>query len=316
MAENEDLMCFAEDNEQTFSRENPWRVLIVDDEPEIHAVTKLALEGFNFHDRPLEYLNAYSGAEACALMEKEEDVALILLDVVMESEEAGLEVVKYIRQQLHNKFVRIILRTGQSGQAPPLSVISEYDINDYKEKSELTSVKLITSVYTGLSCYSDMIALEHSRKGLEQVMNATSNIMEMDSVSPLATGILEQLAALLNSGTDAVFSQSSGMAISKKGQGLNVLASTMNAGKNSNEIDPVVLEHINKAIEDKESQYEDDYFVIYTEVEGDVANLLYIKGAYPTDDRYQYLIDLFCRNASMLLKKQCSHDHKLYVSKL
>lgn len=310
MAGSEDLMFFAEDaKEKVAVVEQPWRLLIVDDEPEIHTVTRLALEGFNFHDRPIEYLSAHSGAEACELMEKEDDIALILLDVVMEKEDAGLEVVKYIRENLNNKIVRIVLRTGQPGQAPPLSVITEYDINDYKEKSELTAERLITTVYTGLSCYHDMIALENSRKGLERVVEAISNILAMDSVFPLAKGILEQLTALLHLGGDAVLSQSNGLAVSKENNELNILASTMESDDGASEIDPIVLARINEAIIAKENVYGEGYFVIYGEVEGDVANLLYIKGTYPTDEKYQRLIDLFCSNASLLLKMQYNYEH-------
>ena len=129
-------------------KRQPWRVLVVDDEEEVHAVSKLALEDFEFNGRGLEMIHAYSGQEAKEIMAKEAEIALILLDVVMETDHAGLEVVQYIREQLGNRFVRIILRTGQPGQAPEYKVITEYDINDYKSKTELTRQKLFTAVYT------------------------------------------------------------------------------------------------------------------------------------------------------------------------
>ncbi|MGL4994797.1 MAG: response regulator, partial [Deefgea sp.] len=110
----------------------PWHVLVVDDEPDIHHVTKLALSNIDFLKRPLNILSCYSGAEALDLLATRDDIALVLLDVVMESEDAGLNVARDIREKLHNHHIRIILRTGQPGVAPERHVIENYDINDYK----------------------------------------------------------------------------------------------------------------------------------------------------------------------------------------
>lgn len=151
----------------------PWKLLVVDDEEEVHAVTRLALGGFEFASRPLQIIGAYSGAEAKKVMSEEKDIAMILLDVVMETDQAGLDVVKYIREELGNRFVRIILRTGQPGQAPEYKVITEYDINDYKQKTELTRGKMFTLVHTSLSSYRDLMALEANRHGLEKVIEAS-----------------------------------------------------------------------------------------------------------------------------------------------
>jgi len=95
-----------------------WKVLVADDEPEVHDVTRLVLGSFRFADRRLEFLSAYSASEARALLEQHPDIAVLLLDVVMESEQAGLALVRSIREDLGNPFVRIVLRTGQAGQAP------------------------------------------------------------------------------------------------------------------------------------------------------------------------------------------------------
>jgi len=116
-----------------------WKVLIVDDEEEVHHVTKLVLSDFIFNNRKLEFLSAYSEAEARNLLNRHNDVAVVLLDVVMERDDSGLKLVRYIREELKNHLVRIILRTGQPGRAPESNVILEYDINDYKEKTELTA---------------------------------------------------------------------------------------------------------------------------------------------------------------------------------
>jgi len=110
--------------------ENPWKILIADDEEELHQITKMVLSDYLFDGRRLEFISAYSGKETKELVEKYPDIAIVLLDVVMETENAGLEVVQYIRKTLRNKFIRVILRTGQPGKAPEQNVIMEYDINE------------------------------------------------------------------------------------------------------------------------------------------------------------------------------------------
>lgn len=146
-----------------------WKILIVDDEPEVHAVTKLALSDFEFQEKRLEFISAYSGSEATQLINQHPDAAIVLLDVVMETDDAGLKVAQYIRHEAKNHHVRIILRTGQPGQAPERQVIVNYDINDYKSKTELTAQKLFTVVMSSLRSYRDILAIEQSRQGLEKL---------------------------------------------------------------------------------------------------------------------------------------------------
>lgn len=122
-----------------------WKVLIVDDDAAVHQATKLALKNFSFENKHLTLISAYSGEEAKKIIADRPDTAFILLDVVMETNDAGLQVVKYIREELKNQRVRVILRTGQPGDAPEESVILNYDINDYKLKVELTRQKLVTT---------------------------------------------------------------------------------------------------------------------------------------------------------------------------
>ncbi len=143
-----------------------WKLLIVDDEPEVHQITLLALEGFRFENKTLEFLHAYSAGEAIPLIEANPDIALMLLDVVMETEHAGLDLVRYLREEAGNRSIRIVLRTGQPGKAPEREVISNYDINDYTEKSDLTAQKLFTLVVAGLRAYRDILELENSRREL------------------------------------------------------------------------------------------------------------------------------------------------------
>ena len=122
----------------------------VDDEPEVHQVTMLALQRLLYNGRELSFFSAYSAHEAEGLIAAHPDIAIALLDVVMETNQAGLSLVKYVREALGNKTIRIILRTGQPGEAPEEAIIRQYDINDYKTKTELTRQKLCTSILVSL----------------------------------------------------------------------------------------------------------------------------------------------------------------------
>ena len=128
------LVFFEEDGQAPILSEGTWKVLIVDDEQVVHSVTKWVLKDFVYHQKKVEFLSAYSAVEAMDLLVRHQDLAVILLDVVMEEQDSGLKLVQYIREELENKNIRIILRTGQAGLAPENKVILDYDINDYKEK--------------------------------------------------------------------------------------------------------------------------------------------------------------------------------------
>ncbi|MDD2367264.1 MAG: PAS domain S-box protein [Desulfuromonadaceae bacterium] len=182
-----DELHFAEESADCSSGECPeWKLLIVDDEEEIHRVTRMAMQNFSFEGRGIQFISAYSGGEAKSIMQENPDTAVVLLDVVMESDDAGLDVVRHVRETLGNHFVRIILRTGRPGLAPERKVISEYDINDYREKTELTIQKLTTSIISALRSYKELYVIDNNRK--EHVIRFHtvfhSSAMAMSIISP------------------------------------------------------------------------------------------------------------------------------------
>ena len=151
--------------------EQPWRILIVDDDVDVHVVTRLALRNVSFLNRPLQILSAYSGKEAMEVMRNTDDIALVLLDVMMETDDAGLRVAKAIRGELNNHLVRVVLRTGQAGQSVEQRVIVDYDINDYKSKTDLTTQKLFTTVIASLRAYGSLVATARSQAALAASLN-------------------------------------------------------------------------------------------------------------------------------------------------
>lgn len=130
-----------------------WRVLLVDDEPGVHEVSRLVLAEMAFDGRPVELLSAYSATEAREQLEQQRDIALVVLDVVMETDDAGLALVRHIREQRDDQDVQIVLRTGQPGMAPEREVILRYDINGYFLKTEITAQKLYSIVISALRAF-------------------------------------------------------------------------------------------------------------------------------------------------------------------
>ncbi|GAB3386883.1 GGDEF/EAL domain-containing response regulator [Massilia agri] len=174
-----------------------WRILVVDDDADVHSTTTFALKGVEMQGRPLEFLHAYSSEEARDILAREPGIAVVLLDVVMERPDAGLQLVRRIREELGLIEVRIILRTGQPGYAPELEAIRGYDINDYRTKSELTRTKLYTAVAAAVRSYEQLRALAASRAGLEHILSAGAQLMALHGVVDAARGVLRQLATLL-----------------------------------------------------------------------------------------------------------------------
>ena len=157
-----------EEKQESSTPLETWKILIVDDEEDVHAVTKMVLKPYTFLGRTIDFLDAYSAKESIPILKSHADIALILLDVVMETNNAGLDLVKYIRQDMANSFTQIILRTAHPGQAPERDVIRSYEINDYKTKTELTALKLFTSVLASIRSYASITEIESYRQSLEE----------------------------------------------------------------------------------------------------------------------------------------------------
>jgi signal transduction histidine kinase len=200
MAEQDDVLHLIDDTEavEEDSSARRWKIAVIDDDQAVHEGTRFALSDYSLNGQGLEILSAYSAAEGRALMRAHPDIAAVLLDVIMETDVAGLDLVEYIRNEIHNETVRIILRTGQPGQAPERRVIVQYDINDYKAKTELTADKLFTSLTAALRSYQQLERMVQTRRGLEIIIDAASTLYDFRSMQRLAEGVLTQLASLLN----------------------------------------------------------------------------------------------------------------------
>ena len=204
----------------------PWTVLVVDDDESVHVITRLVLAGLTFRDRPIELLSAYTAENGIAVLRAHPEVALVLLDVVMETDDAGLRAVQQVREELNNVNVRVVLRTGQPGKAPERDVVVRYEIDGYELKTEQTSQNLVTVVIAALRSFDLIRSIERNRAGLELIMNATAEMSQLRSARAFAASALQNLQALSNRSGGAVFCAPSGRATGTDTLPVEVLAGT------------------------------------------------------------------------------------------
>jgi len=283
----------------------PWKVVIVDDEKDIHSITKMALKRFTLDGRGLIFLHAYSAEEARQVLSTEQDIALVFLDVVMETDDAGLKLAKWIREEIENRLIRIVLRTGQPGQAPEEQVIVEYDINDYKEKTELNRKKLFTTVFSALRAYRDLIKIEEARayqesyrQGLERVIDATSEVWEKRTLQHFFSGLLQQIVSLLRMDQSAMLLQIKGVGAIYSENDYRIIAK-IGEGSDDDVIDEEVYDYLNKAIKQQQSIFEGDILVGYFPSQSDKVSLLFLKGVTKLNDIDKKLLEVFSANVSL-----------------
>jgi len=294
------------------------KVLIVDDEPEVHTVTKSVLRDLVFENKKIEFLSAYNGKEAIKVLSENSNIALVLLDVVMETDDAGLIVVQKIREDLGNKNVRIVLRTGQPGSAPEKEVIDNYDINDYKEKTELTSTKLYTTIMASLRSYRDLNIIERNKQGLQKIIIASKSIFQVKSLILFTEGVLEQLVSILNLGDAFSPPKASDAFFATLKEGNFQLLATTGKFKDENDfnvITPKAIEYLNKAYVLKKSFFEDDYYVGYFKSKNNKVIFLYLEGCKKLDKSDQDFLNIFSTNISIAFENICLNDEIIETQK-
>lgn len=188
----------------------PWKILIADDDDEVHTITKLALSDYRYLGQPIEFLDSYDKQQTIQLLRSNTDLALVLLDVVMDEPNSGLEIVKFIRETLGESATRIVLRTGEPGSAPEKEVVTKFDINDYKEKTELTATKLFTTVHTSIKNYCDIRTISASRAGFTQIISEAADLYRLKENRTFIQTAIAQFVNLMQANPDVVLLKSDG----------------------------------------------------------------------------------------------------------
>ncbi|MDT8990937.1 DUF3369 domain-containing protein [Curvibacter sp. APW13] len=292
----------------------PWHVMVVDDEPAVHEVTKLVMAGFEMDGRPIQFTHCYSADEARRALSQPNDIALILLDVVMETEHAGLDLAKHIRDVIGNLNVRIVLRTGQPGQAPEEQVIKDYDINDYKEKTDLTRRRLITVFYAGLRAYRDLMRIEHARQGLKRSIQALSQIYDSRSMRGFASAVLEQVNVVLDLNGQGICASHIAAYTASSGNGaLRVLAATeaysqLIEGDSLDRLPQHVHSAIEGALARKSGHYGDKVYVGYFRTNVGSENIIYMEFPENIGAAARELLEIFSHNVAIAYDTLLLHE--------
>lgn len=281
------------------SDQRVWRILIVDDDADVHAVTRLALRNVTFKGRDLELFSAYSGEEGFQMLRDTPDIALVLLDVVMETDDAGLLLAKRIRGELNNQIVRVVLRTGQPGQAPEQRVIIEYDINDYKAKTELTTQKLFTTVIASLRAYETLLMLERSRVGLGKILEGATNLYRIHSLREFASGVLNQVSAILDVGADGVLCVLHGAEVESGVAVASQVVAATGCYAHLADCEELPKNHqlagaIERAFKEKRSQYQHPIDVLFIHTQQGHEFAISVTPPWPLTQVQRDLMEVFC----------------------
>lgn len=290
----------------------PWRLLVVDDDADVHESTAFGLRGIEIEGRPVELLHAYSGAEALQVLRREDDIAVVLLDVVMEHEHAGLETVERIRGELGREQLRIVLRTGQPGQAPEIETIRRYDINDYKTKSELTRNKLFTTLTVAIRAYDQLRRLEASRRGLEKIVMASHQFIAAQGLHAFAEGVITQMAGLLGIAPQGLVCASHrppapqvlDAAAAPVDSGYTVVAA---AGPYAGLIDrrledlqnPHITTQLKRALRERRTLLEATSVTLFFSGNAGQDFAVYVQAAQPLREVDRDLLEVFCTNMAL-----------------
>ena len=284
----------------------PWKIAIIDDESGIHDVTKLTLRKFKFEGRGVEFLHAYSGKEGLALFKEHNDIALAFVDVVMENDEAGLTLINDIRNELNNHTSRLILRTGQPGQAPEEEVIRRYDINDYKAKTELSSMKLKSCVYTAIRSYRDIQTIEKSKRGMEDVLKSSSSVLASQSLVQFGSAVLKQILTLLNLNNSVLYlstqhtdlyGDTTMTVLGASGDLIGLCEPGI-----SSKIPEAIETEVKQVLENKTHFQSDELFIGYYPTGKNSHNILYVKLESPLDKVQCKTLEMFASNVAVIFE--------------
>ncbi|WP_075187651.1 GGDEF/EAL domain-containing response regulator [Teredinibacter haidensis] len=302
-----EMMEFLDDKPSSESeapkvKSSVWRILITDDEQDVHTATTFALRNTRILGRKIEFLHAKSARETIEILKKYKDIAVIMLDVVMETPNAGLDLVAVIREELNVTDSRIILRTGQPNQAPEIEVIRDYDINDYKLKSELTQSKLYAALTTAVRSYKQIRMIEAGKKGLDMIVRSSADLLNKNGLHAFAQGVIIHLSGLLSVPPEGLICVRRN---DKRREGQPEIIAA--AGQYCNLIDRPLADleevHARTLLEsslDTRSNVYDQYgLALYlgSNARGDMS--CYVSSATQLDEIDQSLLELFCTNISI-----------------
>lgn len=306
---DDDLMVFADEpEEQASANDSVWNILIVDDDKNVHTATKYALKDTSILNQKLNFYDAYSAEEARGFLKQHSDVAVILLDVVMETPNAGLDLVAFIRQELGLDDVRIVLRTGEPNQAPEMAVIRDYDINDYKLKSEVTQKNLYACLTAALRCYEQIKTIKEGKEALNNVLAMGRTLLSCANEREFHDIVFDNAVKLGREpdGAMLIVDDSEHLEVTH-GQGVY----QQNAGVFLESIgDELAKSEIQRCITSQRNTITQDSVALYLGSESRGARACYLRGDKQRNEVTEGMMAVFARNCVI------SGDNIFFVERL
>ncbi len=295
-----------ETNNEQNKADKFWRILVIDDDESVHQVTKLVLADAEIEHRKLDIVSAFSSKEAKEILLKDNTFCMAFVDVVMETDHAGLELVEWIRKEHKNQAIRLVLRTGQAGSAPEARVIKEFDINDYKEKTDFTANKMITTVYASIRAYRDIMTIQRSLDAFKKLIEATHDLLKINQLKNFGSAALNHLLSLMNVESSALYIARTQTDFAHKSTS-SIIACT---GKYVCESDSLeesdISEHVKARIQqvfiDKTHYRDESCFVGFYRSSNNAASVLYIEFEDDNEHFKANLAELFATNVALILE--------------
>jgi diguanylate cyclase (GGDEF)-like protein len=286
-----------------------WKVLIVDADAEVHQSTVMALDSTPVLGRPVCFLHAYSTSQALEQLHAHGDIAVILLDVAMPGDdqatthEGGIELAMTIREELGLRDLRIVLRTAQPGPAPAIDAIRDYDINDYKTRSELSRGGLYATLTSSIRCYAQINAFNVGRRGLDQIIKASGRMMTHPRLRDFAAAIIKEIASLLRQSPHGL------VCARAKGADDAAIRIIAAAGHFAPDLDralsviddKVLAATLTQALDERRNLFRKDASVLFFAGESGNDLAAYVEAGHPLDEIDRRLLEVFATNIAINL---------------
>jgi class 3 adenylate cyclase len=278
-------------------------------------MTKLATQGLLVDGRPVRLLMASSAAEARSILQANEDVAVAIIDVIMEDVTAGLQLVRWIREVHLDGSIRLVLRTGQPGNAPEATVTADFDIHDYLGKSETTARRLLTCMTGAIRAWRDLCTIQRQRSGLQRALQAVGELFDANGITPLLAAILEQVTGLLTPRRSSLLFVAPDALVGRPMRSHVVLAATGRFSQSIGEpLDAVLADDVGEEIRNSlqvSSTAQVGELICYAfGVTPDIRPILVVDGG-PMHSWERELVELYCHAVTLALRNRRMWDQQV-----
>lgn len=298
----------------------PWKILVVDDDTLTQTYSKAILQSITFAGRGVEILNALTGQQAREILKQHPDVAVALVDVVMETPRAGLELVETIRKELANSHMRVIIRTGHHDDSPEREIIDHYDIDDYKHKDELSPKNLYITIRSALKAYRDIITIERNRRSLENILSATTglNLAHTGEVLGFCSDMLMQVATLCNEEHDRPREDTRGFIYTFDGAGGTILARLGRYAGDNGDPDEECIRTCTQWIVQNTAQESMHAGTVLLRLGSNLrepVGFIHLEHTDPLSNHDQHLIHILVNRTTLALENLRLHEHLKHANR-